>query len=342
MMVIEVQPGFQWAPKKSPEGYKPKPAGETFALSTKLETKKTASFELFGADGFTTSDAIDIVNPLQHLPIIGPLYREFTGDSLDPFSRIVGNTLFFGTFGAAFSSINVAIEVMTGKDMVSNVIAEINDENAKTTEPKTASTGSISLPTPNIDTNNRINPVLAWATAEINHQNSEALKQGLDLPTRPYSTLITKITSSGIHATQAAIVFTQPKSKKLLEKPAELTLSSAPKPKIHTQNNILALNPLKEDLITSPLTSNQIKNRTNAYKPITTYNNQYSIDQSAKPTAPYPYNNKTNWAQPLGSISQNGGWFSTSMNDALSKYHQAKNTNVLRNNISAPVASSLR
>ena len=342
MMVIEIQSGSQWAPKKNPEGYKPKAADEKSAISQKLETKKTSGFELFGADGFTTSDAIDIVNPLQHLPVIGSLYREFTGDSLDPFSRIVGNTLFFGPIGAAFSSVNVAVEMMTGKDMVSNVIAVIKDENANTTEPKTAHTHSINLPTPTIDTNNNINPVLAWATAEISHQNSEALKQGLDLPTRPYSTLITNIAPSGVHPTQAAISYARPELKKLTQKPTELALSPAPKPKTHIQNSVLALNALKKDLIKSPLALHHIKYTTNAYKSVTAYTNQSSIEQPAKPTAPNSYKPNTSQVQPLGSISQNGSWFSTSMNDALRKYHQTESSKLLRNNVSASVASSLR
>jgi hypothetical protein len=342
MMVIEIQSGTQWAPKKIHEGYKAKEADEKFALSPKLEPKKTSSFDLFGADGFTTSDAIDIVNPLQHLPVIGSLYREFTGDSLDPFSRIVGNTLFFGPFGAAFSSVNVAVEVMTGKDMVSNLIAVIKDENTNTTEPKTAHTHSINLTTPTIDTNNNINPVLAWATAEIKHQNSEALKQGLNLPTRPYSTLITSIVPSGVHPTQAAISYAQPESKKLIQKPSELDFSPTATPKKHFQNSVLALNVLKKDIIKSPPTLHHIKHTTNSYKSVTAYTNQSSIEQPAKPTAPNPYKPNTSQAQLLGSISQNGGWFSASMNDALSKYHQAKSSKLLHNSRSAPIASSLR
>jgi hypothetical protein len=216
----------------------------------------------------------------------------------------------------------------------------IKDENTNTTEPKTAHTHSINQPKPTIDTNN-INPVLAWATAEINHQNSEALKQGIDLPTRLYSTLVTSIAPSGVHPTQATISYARPESKKLIQKPPELALSPAPKPKKHTQNSVFALNALKNDPIKSPLTLHHIKHTTNAYKSLTAYTNQSSIDQTAKPTAPNPYKKNTSQAQPLGSISQNEGWFSTSMNNALSKYHRAESSKLLRNNVSAPAASSL-
>ncbi|MBT5013959.1 MAG: hypothetical protein HON02_05865, partial [Rhodospirillaceae bacterium] len=37
-------------------------------------------FHAFGADGFTFLDFLDIINPLQHIPVVGSLYRDMTGD----------------------------------------------------------------------------------------------------------------------------------------------------------------------------------------------------------------------------------------------------------------------
>ena len=51
-------------------------------------------FKIFGDDGFTFLDFLDIINPLHHIPVIGTLYREMTDDSLDPGSRVIGGTLF--------------------------------------------------------------------------------------------------------------------------------------------------------------------------------------------------------------------------------------------------------
>ncbi|MEP4884867.1 MAG: hypothetical protein ABJ215_00715, partial [Alphaproteobacteria bacterium] len=36
------------------------------------------------------STLLDIVNPLQHIPLVSSLYREITGDEISPSARIVG------------------------------------------------------------------------------------------------------------------------------------------------------------------------------------------------------------------------------------------------------------
>ncbi|MDC0189628.1 hypothetical protein OAJ77_00170 [Rhodospirillales bacterium] len=73
---------------------------------------------LFGNDGFTFFDFLDIINPLQHLPIISTIYRSITGDQIDPGSRIAGATLFGGPLGGALASMDVAIKHNTGLDIV--------------------------------------------------------------------------------------------------------------------------------------------------------------------------------------------------------------------------------
>ena len=40
-------------------------------------------FTLFGEDGFTFADFLDIINPLQHIPVLSTLYRHLTGDTID-------------------------------------------------------------------------------------------------------------------------------------------------------------------------------------------------------------------------------------------------------------------
>jgi hypothetical protein len=66
-------------------------------------------FAPFGEDGVTFADLVDIINPLQHIPVIGTLYRKLTGDQIDPAMRIAGGALFGGPIGAAFSAVAVAI-----------------------------------------------------------------------------------------------------------------------------------------------------------------------------------------------------------------------------------------
>lgn len=66
-------------------------------------------FKPFGDDGLTFADVIDIVNPLQHIPIVSTFYRKLTGDTIDPAIRIAGGALFGGPLGALASTMAVAV-----------------------------------------------------------------------------------------------------------------------------------------------------------------------------------------------------------------------------------------
>lgn len=58
---------------------------------------------------FSFLDILDIVNPLHHIPIIGSIYRHFTGDEIKGPARIAGGALFGGPIGAAVSGVDVVI-----------------------------------------------------------------------------------------------------------------------------------------------------------------------------------------------------------------------------------------
>ncbi|WP_085578563.1 hypothetical protein [Thalassospira mesophila] len=81
-----------------------------------------ASF-LFGDDGFDFGDIIDVINPLQHIPVVGALYRELTGDQMGNAARVVGGGLFGGIFGLAGAAIDAAVEGTTGEDTGAHVLA---------------------------------------------------------------------------------------------------------------------------------------------------------------------------------------------------------------------------
>lgn len=72
-------------------------------------------------DSYGFFDFLDVINPLQHLPIVSSFYREISGDEIKPASRIIGGTVFGGGIGAATSLVNVIVENETGKDIAGNV-----------------------------------------------------------------------------------------------------------------------------------------------------------------------------------------------------------------------------
>ena len=73
-------------------------------------TPSNEATSIFGEDGFTFGDIIDIVNPLQHIPIISSIYRKISGDTIAPAMQIAGDALFGGPIGAAISIAKAVIK----------------------------------------------------------------------------------------------------------------------------------------------------------------------------------------------------------------------------------------
>ena len=59
---------------------------------------------------FGIADIIDIVNPLQHIPIVSNLYQSATHDTMGSIAKIVGGGLFGGPVGALISAGMVAFD----------------------------------------------------------------------------------------------------------------------------------------------------------------------------------------------------------------------------------------
>lgn len=70
-----------------------------------------------GDQSFGFLDLVDMVNPLQHIPIVGTLYRALTGDQIKPISQIVGGAVFGGPLGAVSGVANAIVQEETGKDI---------------------------------------------------------------------------------------------------------------------------------------------------------------------------------------------------------------------------------
>ena len=129
-------------------------------------------FDLFGEDGFTFADLVDVVNPLQHIPVVSTMYREAAEDSLDPGSRMLGSTLFFGPIGLASSVVNVLIEQGTGKDIGAHIASAVFPDDAVEDEVEVADISAFNTAA-GTDSGKDIprdfeqaDPVSAWAAGE--------------------------------------------------------------------------------------------------------------------------------------------------------------------------------
>ncbi|MEE8445996.1 MAG: hypothetical protein V3S44_11645 [Alphaproteobacteria bacterium] len=91
--------------------------------------------------GMTFSDFLDIINPLQHIPVISTIYRLVTGDTMSQGARMVGGMLFGGVTGLLASGVVAAFEEATGRSVEGNIIAMFNDDEpaGETATPQVAS-----------------------------------------------------------------------------------------------------------------------------------------------------------------------------------------------------------
>ena len=94
----------------------------TATASAGLVTKPTAVAStgggvksFFGPDGPSFRDALDAINPLNHIPIVADIFANATGHEPSTASKIAGGALFGGPIGLAASLTSVIFEDVNGK-----------------------------------------------------------------------------------------------------------------------------------------------------------------------------------------------------------------------------------
>ena len=68
-------------------------------------------------------DLVDVVNPLQHLPLINYAYREITGDEISNPARVLGGALYGGPLGLLAGVGQSMLVESTGRDAGEHVVA---------------------------------------------------------------------------------------------------------------------------------------------------------------------------------------------------------------------------
>lgn len=72
---------------------------------------------------FSFGDFLDIINPLQHLPVVSTIYRKLTHDEIGTPEKIMGDTLFGGIPGLISSVADTAFEKITGKNFADTALS---------------------------------------------------------------------------------------------------------------------------------------------------------------------------------------------------------------------------
>jgi hypothetical protein len=93
------------------------------------QTQSTvADNNFWGPAGFTFKSVLDIINPLQQIPVVSDIYRAVSGDTIATGSRLAGGALLGGPIGFVAALINSIVEDETGKDIGGNMLAMLGGE----------------------------------------------------------------------------------------------------------------------------------------------------------------------------------------------------------------------
>lgn len=90
--------------------------------------------------GFSFGDFLDIINPLQHIPVVSTIYREITGDECGPVANILGGALFGGLIGLASSAVDAVVEMATGEHIGEHVLSALGLHDEKKASVQIAET----------------------------------------------------------------------------------------------------------------------------------------------------------------------------------------------------------
>jgi hypothetical protein len=97
---------------------------------------------------FGFHDLLDLINPLQHLPIIGAVYRWATGDEPGDVARVAGDTLYGGPIGLALGLLATATEDDKGRDLGERTVAALFGSGGDDASPPKATATAAVSPAP--------------------------------------------------------------------------------------------------------------------------------------------------------------------------------------------------
>lgn len=96
-------------------------------------TETTAVLQPFvqgNTPGF--ADMLDIVNPLQHIPLVNHYYQQWTGDKIGYLPQMIGSTFYGGTLGLMLSTANIGLSSVLKQSPVEyvskNLFSSVNEK----------------------------------------------------------------------------------------------------------------------------------------------------------------------------------------------------------------------
>lgn len=83
----------------------------------------TSGLRLWGDDtGPSFDDVIDLINPLQHIPVVSNIYQQESGDSMGAVAKVAGAAIIGGPIGGIIALANEVVEAVTGSDITGHLM----------------------------------------------------------------------------------------------------------------------------------------------------------------------------------------------------------------------------
>lgn len=124
-------------PSKIP--YRPpadKPAS-TFGMALRESQAPAAP-----SSGPDFGDFLDMINPLQHIPLVNLVYRGLTGDTIGGAAQVVGGALYGGPIGAVAGVASAIVEHQTGHSVTDTALAALSGRDLPPVRPDIALSAS--------------------------------------------------------------------------------------------------------------------------------------------------------------------------------------------------------
>lgn len=131
-----------------PNAFVPVFASENATNAAAEKQEQAKHLTLFGESDDSPSfwDLLDVINPLQHIPIVNEIYQDLTGDKIGVAARLAGGGLFGGPIGLVASAIGCLVEEETGDTIGGHVVALFKDDEAAPTQVAKADTEAAPQP----------------------------------------------------------------------------------------------------------------------------------------------------------------------------------------------------
>ena len=127
-------------------------------------------------EGLTFREMLASLNPLQHIPIIGTIYRAITGDAIPETSRRIGSFAVSGLMGGPIGMLTnlalLAIEKLSGIDpekVGQEVLASVGIGSHAVAAPVASDNGEVSLQPPALASGRpaEIAAPAAWSASQL-------------------------------------------------------------------------------------------------------------------------------------------------------------------------------